>query len=118
MKQRQDFGCGGLARADENIGIDPKIFRKYDIVLGPGVSTDVQRTQTIRKIGYGYASTVTVVTTPSGTYSSDALVSPHVLYPGIEVTPKHDHDAESHWTSVERGSIIYYMFIAGPATRT
>ena len=98
--------------------IDPKIFRRYDIVLGPGVSTEVQRSRTVRKIGYGYSSTVTVVTTPSGTYSTDGLLSPHVLYPGIEVTPKANPLDGGHWVSIERGSIIYFNFIAGPGLRT
>lgn len=106
--------------------LDAKMFRKFDITLGPGVSTDIQRTQTIRKIGYGYSSTVTVVTTPSGTYSTDGLLSPNVSYPGIEVTSKgrwHNWSAETpqgngKWTSFSRGSIIYLNWIAGPATNT
>ena len=110
--------------------IDPKAFRKYNIVLGEGVSTDVTRTQTVKKIGYGYTSTVKIVTTPSGTYSSDAIVSPHVLYPGIEVMPKRSWSnrfghpvsrsaqGTRHWTSFSRGSIIYYSYSDEPATRT
>ena len=40
---------------------------------------------TVRKIGYGQTSIVNIITTSSGVYSSDALTSPHVLYPGIHV---------------------------------
>jgi hypothetical protein len=103
--------------------INPKIFRKYDIVLGDGVSTDVQRSQTVRKIGYGYSRNVTIVTTPSGTYSSDGLLSPNVRYPGIEVTAKRGwrywpEQHAGHWVSYSRGSIIFFYFTGGPADRT
>ena len=39
----------------------------------------------MRKIGYGKSETVTVVTTDTGTYSSDGMADPHVLYPGVSV---------------------------------
>ena len=55
--------------------------------VAPAVSRAVQNVQTIRKIGYGNVTTVSIVTTPSGVYSSDGLASPHVLYPGIEAKP-------------------------------
>ena len=50
------------------------------------VSTEVSGTQTVKKIGFGEVSTVTIVTTPTGVYSSDAIFSPNVRYPGISVT--------------------------------
>src|SRR4051794_30504324 len=65
---------------------DPDGLVKFHITAGPGVSTDVERSKTITKISYGHRSYVEVVTTPSGTYSSDALTSPNVRYPGIDVT--------------------------------
>lgn len=47
------------------------------------VSTEVLSSTTIRKIEFGRMSTVTIATTASGTYSSDAMDSPHVRYPGV-----------------------------------
>ncbi len=49
----------------------------------PGYSLDATSAVTIKKIGYGETSFVTVVTTPSGTYSTDGLASTHIRYPGI-----------------------------------
>lgn len=56
---------------------------KYDLTIEPSVSTDVVKTRTVRKIGYGRTEFVEIVTTPTGTYSSDGLASPHIRYPGI-----------------------------------
>ncbi len=39
----------------------------------------------VEKIGYGRRSSVNIVTTSSGIYSTDGLKSPNVLYTGIEV---------------------------------
>ncbi|MEQ1771382.1 MAG: hypothetical protein ABL879_16255 [Devosia sp.] len=67
---------------------DTTTLAKYDVVFDATVSTKVLSTQTIKKIGYGRVSNVTIVKTPSGTYSSDAIVSPYVQYPGVEVSKK------------------------------
>jgi hypothetical protein len=56
---------------------------KYDFTIEPSVSTDVVKTRTVRKIGYGRTEFVEIYTTPTGTYSSDGLASPHIRYPGI-----------------------------------
>lgn len=100
--------------------IDPSVFRKYDIVLDETVSTDAQRTRTVTKIAHGRKSSVSIVTTPTGTYSSDALTSPYVLYPGIDVTPRHDHrslvDVGSdggdgyYWSITSSGSFTYMTY--------
>ena len=74
---------------------DPKSLLKFDIATGPNVSLDVKKTSTISKISYGHRTYVSIVTTPSGTYSTDALTSPNVRYPGIDVTPK-GHGAFSY----------------------
>ncbi|NOZ31590.1 MAG: hypothetical protein GXP01_00635 [Alphaproteobacteria bacterium] len=42
---------------------------------------------TVTKIGYGRVEQVNVAWTASGTYSTDALASPNVLYPGVTVSP-------------------------------
>ncbi|MEO8756739.1 MAG: hypothetical protein ABI398_03145 [Devosia sp.] len=98
---------------------DPKKLRKYDVVFDASVSTEVQRTQIVRKIAFGQKSTVLIVTTPSGTYSSDALTSPYVRYPGIDVTPRqagHDFSFSAFSSRfgtgtssrISSGSFIYY----------
>jgi len=71
----------------------------------PSVSQDVQSNQVIRKIEAGRTSFVQVVTTSSGVYSSDALDSPHVRYPGIHREVDHDFDgvaalADGHWVGL------------------
>ncbi len=109
---------------------DPKSLVKFDITYGPGVSTDVQHSSTISKIEYGHRTYVSIVTTPSGTYSSDALVSPYVRYPGIDVSPKysghhhwsyswfHGSAGSGSWTSFTSGSITYFTYSFKPAART
>ena len=103
---------------------DPKSLLKFHITAGPNVSLDVQKTATISKISYGHRTYVAIVTTPSGTYSTDALMSPNVRYPGIDVTPK-GHGAFSYrtfsgpfgtgtWTSFSEGSITYLTYSFTP----
>lgn len=107
---------------------DPDTLRKFDIDTGPQVSTDVKTTATISKIGFGHRTWVSIVTTSSGTYSSDALTSPNVRYPGFDVTPK-GHSRWSYrsftgplgrgsWTSFTRGSITYFTYSFTPTRRT
>lgn len=60
--------------------------RTYDVTFDNTVSRTVLSSQTVRKIGFGNESLVSVVSTPSGVYSTDGLASPHVLYPGVTVT--------------------------------
>lgn len=62
--------------------------RDYEINYAPWVSTDPISSSTVKKIEGGKVSYVTIATTATGTYSSDALTSRHVLYPGIDVTEK------------------------------
>ena len=122
-----------VAKASHTVGdlftdppFDPKKLRKFSIDIGDSVSTDVQHTATITKYGFGAKSIVTIVTTPSGTYSSDAITSPHVLYPGIDVSPKHGgprfHMAMSttprgtfSWSVISSGSFTYYNSSFAPA---
>ncbi len=40
---------------------------------------------TVRKIAYGKESTVNIITTSSGTYSSNSLISRNVKYQGVIV---------------------------------
>lgn len=55
--------------------------------ISPTVSREVLDVRNIRKVGYGRVTSVEIVTTPSGVYSSDGIASAHVLYPGVESTP-------------------------------
>lgn len=111
---------------------DPKTLRKFDIVLDDSVSTEVTHQAVVTKIGFGKRTIVSIVTTPSGTYSSDAIGSPYVRYPGVDVAPADDiwpsgqHDrvrvssSESPWgkstsISVQSGSFTYYKQVFTPA---
>jgi hypothetical protein len=62
---------------------DPDSLLKWDYELESSVSTQVLRQSTVKKIGYGTTEFVHIMETPSGTYSTDALTSPHVEYPGV-----------------------------------
>src|SRR5690349_17929565 len=63
--------------------IDPKMFKRYDITFDDSVSGDVVSTRHVKKIAGGRTVDVTITTTPSGTYSTDGVLSPHVKYPGV-----------------------------------
>lgn len=108
---------------------DPSKLRKFDIEFSDKVSTEPVRTQYVRKIAFGRPTTVTIVTTSSGTYSSDAITSPHVLYPGIDVSRKYGgrdglrfkvassttpHGTFS-WSVITNGSFTYYNSSFTPA---
>jgi hypothetical protein len=65
---------------------DPSTLFKadgYSYEVDESVSTTPLMQSVVRKIGYGHIEMVQVVETASGTYSSDGLESPYVLYPGI-----------------------------------
>ncbi len=55
------------------------------LVNAVGASLEPESSVFVRKIGYGNSAWVTISTTPSGVYSSDAIASRNVRYPGIEV---------------------------------
>lgn len=80
------------AFADEAAaGFDPSKLVKYEnraysVDYDASVATDPLSTRQIRKVEGGRVSHVTITTTASGTYSSDAMFSRHVQYPGISVT--------------------------------
>lgn len=75
-----------LKSADEIFPEPMAEFFKPEWTVEDYVSTEVISRQTVRKIGYGRTEFVDIVTTASGTYSSDAVNSPYVLYPGIHDT--------------------------------
>ncbi len=108
---------GPVAQALESPGVtfptpvDTDGLVKYDVTFNDKlVSTDVERTEIVRKIGYGRSSLVTVVHTASGVYSSDGLKSPYIKYPGIEVNVSPDWEHIRDLVDLGRltGGIHYY----------
>jgi hypothetical protein len=78
------------ALAAEAAPLDPSKLvkfegRTYSVTYASSVSNDPIGQAQVVKIAHGRVSTVNVVTTSSGTYSSEATFSPHVLYPGVKV---------------------------------
>jgi hypothetical protein len=59
----------------------------------------VVKESTIKKIGYGNTEFVHVLQTPSGTYSTDALQSPYVEYPGVLKKRTHDQIGLAFWSN-------------------
>ena len=108
---------------------DMKRLRHFDIAIDDSVSTTPDKVTVIKKYGFGQKTIVSIIKTPTGTYSSDALVSPNVRYPGIEVTPKHRHGGWSFsslttpygtgtWTNLSSGSFTWYHYSFTPAARS
>lgn len=107
-----------LSTADElwPPAFDTSKLVKFDFTVEPSVSTEVLRSSTVRKIGYGRTSLVTIAETASGIYSSDGLASPHIRYPGIHKERKRaavDHIAfwsgRDGWVAfkaIEAGSFV------------
>jgi hypothetical protein len=81
--------------------------REYEVSAADWVSLDPISSATVRKIGYGRVTEVTIATTSTGTYSSDGMISPHIQYPGINVRPVADTgEGYRHWVRVP-GTYIY-----------
>lgn len=74
--------------------------RDYEVSYEPWVSTSPTSTATVKKVEGGRVSYVSISTTTTGTYSTDALTSPNVQYPGISVEelPKPHARKFRHWT--------------------
>lgn len=70
--------------------IDTSKFVRFEATTTPGLDIDDSvdlhpyQSSSVTKISYGQMKTVRIITTTTGVYSSDALVSPYVNYPGIE----------------------------------
>lgn len=102
--------------ADEPGGIDTGALVRFEaggmrVTHQDWVSTSVTASATVTKIGYGRTTAVTISTTATGTYSSDALGSPHVLYPGITVERTAEAPSPAGWSLVPltRGGSILYL---------
>jgi hypothetical protein len=61
--------------------------KDYTIEHDGTMSTEVLANFSVKKLGYGKVTEVKVFRTPTGTFSTDGLFSPKILYPGIKVTP-------------------------------
>lgn len=57
----------------------------YRVTTDEGVSLEPESATLVTKIGFGRVQSVSVVTTSSGTYSSDGVVSRYIRYPGVHV---------------------------------
>jgi hypothetical protein len=87
---------------------------RWNFEVEPGISLDPLRQSVVKKIGFGRVEHVNIVETESGIYSSDAIVDPHVRYPGIVVTPRREAQAVLQWngfgwstlTPVSAGSFV------------
>ncbi|HTM77878.1 MAG TPA: hypothetical protein VL133_09650 [Devosia sp.] len=88
------IGPGAIvaAFADEApVGIDPTSLVRfdghdYDVQYDDWVDTTPISKTRVKKVEYGRTSYVDITTTSTGTYSTDALFSDNIQYPGITVT--------------------------------
>lgn len=112
------LATAATARADGIISTAPPALtmlvkfndQNYQIASSPSVSLEPISAASIRKIGYGRVTEVNIATTSSGTYSSDGLMSPHVKYPGIEVSrAAHDDPRSYSWFADGPGSSIFSL---------
>lgn len=93
--------------------------RDYVVDHEDWVATDPLSTTQVKKIEAGKVSYVTITTTATGTYSTDAMFSNHIQYPGISVSAAEpDLNFFRYWTNGRwsafstgtAGSFVYYGF--------
>ena len=93
--------------------------REYLVDYDDWVATDPLSSTRVKKVEAGQVSYVTIATTASGTYSTDAMFSNHVQYPGISVAPAEpDPNFFRYWSNGRwsafstgtAGSFVYYGF--------
>lgn len=70
---------------------------RWNFEVDPGVSLEPIRQSSVKKISFGRAEQINIVETATGIYSSDAIVDPHVRYPGIVVSPALEAQAMLQW---------------------
>ena len=73
--------------------------REYVVDYDDWAATDPLSTVRVKKVEAGKVSYVTITTTATGTYSTDAMFSNHVQYPGISVeeAPSDTYNRFSYW---------------------
>ncbi|MGB3339743.1 MAG: hypothetical protein WBA73_21380 [Devosia sp.] len=93
--------------------------REYLVDYDDWVATDPLSTTRVKKVEAGQVSYVTITTTATGTYSTDAMFSNHVQYPGISVeSAEPDRNFFRYWTNGRwsafstgnAGSFTYFGF--------
>ncbi len=91
--------------------------KDYTVDYESWVATDPLSTARVKKIEGGDVSWVSITTTATGTYSTDAMFSRHVQYPGITVEladTLHNHLSEwfgGRWTSFSSSDAGSFTFI-------
>lgn len=112
------------ALADEFVptGIDASSLvkfeeREYIVEHDDWVATDPLSSVRVKKVEAGKVSYVTITTTATGTYSTDAMFSNHIQYPGISVEPAEpSRNFFRYWTNGRwsgfatgrAGSFVYF----------
>lgn len=105
-------------------GIDPSRLVKYEerdylVDYDDWVATDPLSTSRVKKVEAGKVSYISITTTATGTYSTDAMFSNHVQYPGISVEAAEPaRNFFRYWTNGRwsafstgtAGSFTYYGF--------
>lgn len=127
-------GWVSKAFADEfaRPAIDPSRLVRYEntaylVDYDASVSAEPLSSTRVKKIEAGKVSYVDITTTASGVYSTDAMFSGHVQYPGISVErAPYPHNrggnrfsywSDSGWTSFSTtpGNSYFYLVTAGTA---
>lgn len=81
-------------------------FPDYSVQVDASVATDPVKTNRIKKIEFGNVSYVDIVTTATGTYSTDGIASPNVSYPGIDEQAGVPRDSVGVWNTGHRWQVL------------
>lgn len=81
-------------------------FPDYSVPAGDGVATAPIKTMRVKKIEFGRVSYVDILTTASGTYSSDGIASPQISYPGVDEMPALPRNAVGIWSGRHRWPVL------------
>lgn len=86
--------------------------QNYSVENEDWVASEPLSTAVVKKVEGGRVSYVTITTTETGTYSTDAMFSDHVQYPGIRVEerPRYPRNHFSYWSGGN-----WYGFTSGGA---
>lgn len=94
--------------------------RTYSVTYDESVNQEPIRQLRIKKVEYGRVSFVDIAETPSGTYSTEAMFSPHVRYPGVSVARVRDEQTVvqlfswsnlTGWTQMRLGDAGSFHFL-------
>jgi len=85
--------------------------RQYAVEAEDWVSSEPLSTVRVKKVEAGVVSYVTITTTETGTYSTDAMFSKHVQYPGITVTQKPEWSPANRFSFWSNG--VWSSFTSG-----